>query len=75
MICARCAKHCRNSDFFHCQGCPELFCRIARGSCNGFVLLHCEGFVQCRSMEDLIAKGSCNGLVLLYYEGVAMAPV
>ena len=39
MVCARCVKHRRNSDLFHCQGCPQLFCSVAKRCRNVFAAL------------------------------------
>ena len=55
----------------YCDRLSQWFCCIARGSCFGLFVLHCEGVLQCRSLGVLIAKGSCNGLTLLYWERVS----
>jgi len=39
IICARRVKHRRNSEYFPCQGCLQLFCSIARRYRNGFAAL------------------------------------
>ena len=84
IICARCAKHRRNSDFFHCQGCLQLFCSLAKRCRNGFAalrgFLHWLCFAALRGglamplLRFLIAKRCHKGFAAL--RGVsAMAPV
>ena len=84
MVCARCAKHRRNSDFSIARGVRNCFAALQKGV--AMVLLHCGGFLQwlCFAalrgvlamplLRFLIAKGCHKGFAAL--RGVsAMAPV
>ncbi len=80
MVGARCVKHPRNSNFFHCQGCPQLICGIVKRCRNGFAALRGG---PARVLFDCIVRGSCNdcegvlqwfGLTVLR-EGVAMTSI